>query len=47
LTELGHGSDVDKLETTATFDPETSQFILNSPTETSMKFWIGSLGKTA
>ena len=45
LTELGHGSDVSKLETTAHFDPEASEFILNSPTETSMKFWIGNLGK--
>lgn len=47
LTELGHGSDVDKLETTAHFDPEANQFILHSPTETSRKFWIGNLGKTA
>ena len=47
LTELGHGSDVDHMETTATFDAEAGQFVLNSPTETSMKFWIGNLGKTA
>lgn len=47
LTELGHGSDVSSLETTAHFDAETNEFILNSPTETSRKFWIGSLGKSA
>lgn len=47
LTELGHGSDASRLETTAKFDPETNEFILNSPTETSRKFWIGNLGKTA
>lgn len=47
LTELGHGSDVSKIETTAQFDPEANQFIIHSPTETSRKFWIGNLGKTA
>jgi acyl-CoA oxidase len=35
------------METTAHFDPEENQFILNSPTDTSMKFWIGNLAKTA
>ncbi|KAL9258972.1 Peroxisomal acyl-coenzyme A oxidase 1-like protein [Drosera capensis] len=34
-TELGHGSNVQGLETTATFDPETDEFIINSPTLTS------------
>lgn len=47
LTELGHGSNVRAMETTATYDTETKEFVLNSPTETSLKFWIGSLGKTA
>ncbi|CAI2360375.1 unnamed protein product [Moneuplotes crassus] len=47
LTELGHGSDVSKLETTAHFDPISNQFIFNSPTETSRKFWIGNLASTA
>lgn len=45
LTELGHGSNVRGVETTATYDPETQEFILNSPTKTSMKFWLGNLGK--
>ena len=36
-TELGHGSNVQGLETTATFDPQTDQFILHSPTQTSSK----------
>lgn len=36
-TELGHGSNVKGLETTATFDPLTDEFILNSPTLTSTK----------
>jgi len=46
-TELGHGSDVRSLETTATFDKETDQFIINSPTITSTKFWPGDLGLVA
>ncbi|KAA3439082.1 peroxisomal acyl-coenzyme A oxidase 1-like [Gossypium australe] len=34
-TELGHGSNVQGLETTATFDPETDEFVIHSPTLTS------------
>ena len=44
-TELGHGSDVSRLETTATLDKTTDEFIINSPTITSTKFWPGDLGK--
>jgi hypothetical protein len=36
-TELGHGSNVQGLETTATFDPKTDEFIIHSPTLTSSK----------
>ncbi|THH05030.1 hypothetical protein EW146_g10011 [Bondarzewia mesenterica] len=46
-TELGHGSNVSALETTATFVPDTQEFEINSPTLTSSKWWIGGLGKTA
>ncbi|KAF8056038.1 peroxisomal oxidase [Lyophyllum atratum] len=46
-TELGHGTNVGKLETTATFIPETQEFEINSPTLTSSKWWIGALGKTS
>ena len=48
-TELGHGSNVRALETTATFQPDTKggSFIINSPTITSAKFWPGTLGRTA
>ena len=47
LTELGHGSNIRDMETTATYDPDTQEFVINSPTETSHKCWIGSLGKSA
>ncbi|KAL1916383.1 uncharacterized protein VTP21DRAFT_5574 [Calcarisporiella thermophila] len=46
-TELGHGSNVQGLETTATYIPETREFELHSPTLTSSKWWSGGLGKSA
>ncbi|KAL1867617.1 hypothetical protein Plec18167_008617 [Paecilomyces lecythidis] len=46
-TELGHGSNVRGLETTATWSPEDKTFIINSPSLTASKWWIGSLGRTA
>lgn len=44
-TELGHGSDVASLETTATLDKTTDEFIIHSPTLTSTKMWPGDLGR--
>ncbi|KAK6730976.1 hypothetical protein RB195_007444 [Necator americanus] len=46
-TEMGHGTNLRKLETTATYDPKTQEFILHSPTTTSMKWWPGNLGKSS
>ena len=46
-TEMGHGSNIAGLETTATFDKEKDEFIIHSPTITSTKFWPGSLGIVA
>lgn len=40
-TELGHGTFVRGLETTATYDAETGEFVLNSPTLSSYKWWPG------
>ena len=37
LTELGHGSNVAKLETIASYNHKTREFIFNSPTKTSAK----------
>ena len=36
------GTFIRGLETTATYDPATEEFIINSPTLTSMKFWPGA-----
>eukprot|EP00347_Sterkiella_histriomuscorum_P013776 403363411 len=46
-TELGHGSDVQGLQTTATYDPTTKEIVFHSPTIESTKFWPGGLGKTS
>jgi len=46
-TELGHGTNVQCLETTATYIPESDEFDIHSPTLTSTKWWVGGLGKTA
>ncbi|PIO26413.1 hypothetical protein AB205_0002950, partial [Aquarana catesbeiana] len=40
-TEMGHGTHLRGLETTATYDPSTQEFILNSPTVSSIKWWPG------
>lgn len=46
-TELGHGSNVRNLETTATWNREDGTFTLHTPSLTASKWWIGSLGKAA
>nr|XP_046186194.1 peroxisomal acyl-coenzyme A oxidase 1-like isoform X1 [Oncorhynchus gorbuscha] len=46
-TELGHGTHLRGLETMATYDPATQEFVMNSPTITSIKWWPGGLGKTS
>ena len=44
-TELGHGSFVQGVETTATFDKATQEFVINTPTITATKFWPGDMSK--
>lgn len=43
-TELGHGTFLRNLETTAQFDFDTDEFIIRSPTPSSTKYWPGGLG---
>ncbi|OMC55510.1 acyl-CoA oxidase [Mycobacterium sp. IS-836] len=47
MTETGHGSDVQALETTATYDPETEEFVVDSPSPTARKDYIGGAAQTA
>jgi acyl-CoA oxidase len=46
-TELGHGSNVRGLQTIAEYDKITEEFVLNTPTLQSIKWWPGCLGKIA
>lgn len=47
MTELGHGSNVAGLETTATFDRESDTFIINTPHLRATKWWIGGAASSA
>jgi acyl-CoA oxidase len=42
MTETGHGSDVASIATTATFDPETQEFVVNTPFRAAWKDYIGN-----
>ena len=46
-TEMGHGSDVSQLMTTATYDEKTKEYVIHTPCLEATKFWPGGLGKTA
>lgn len=45
-TEMGHGSNIQALQTTATFDAATDEFVLKTPTIHAFKWWPGTLGRT-
>ncbi|XP_047325220.1 acyl-coenzyme A oxidase 2, peroxisomal-like [Impatiens glandulifera] len=42
MTELHHGSNVQGLQTTALFDPITDEFIIDTPNDGAIKWWIGN-----
>lgn len=42
-TELGHGTDVQGLETVASFDTDTQEFVIHTPNIAAIKFWPGDL----
>jgi len=46
-TEIGHGSDVQRLQTQAVLDETTDEFVINTPDIKAAKFWPGELGKMA
>jgi acyl-CoA oxidase len=45
MTETGHGSDVQQLRTTCTYDPETETFDLHTPHQAARKDYIGNAAK--
>lgn len=42
MSETGHGSNVQALDTTATYDADTEEFVLHTPTEQGGKDYIGN-----
>ena len=40
LTELGYGNNAVEMETTATYDKDTDELIVNTPTPLAQKYWI-------
>ncbi|SHN04558.1 acyl-CoA dehydrogenase [Cryptosporangium aurantiacum] len=47
MTETGHGSDVQHLRTIATYDPETREFVVETPHEAARKDYIGGAARDA
>jgi acyl-CoA oxidase len=45
MTETGHGSDVQSLRTTATYDPATQEFVIHTPDEDARKDYIGNAAR--
>ncbi|TLM87680.1 acyl-CoA dehydrogenase [Pseudarthrobacter sp. NamE5] len=42
MTETGHGSDVASIATTATYDPDTEEFVVHTPFRAAWKDYIGN-----
>lgn len=42
MTETGHGSDVSSIATTATYDPDTEEFVLHTPFRAAWKDYLGN-----
>jgi acyl-CoA oxidase len=44
MTELGHGSNVQGIGTTAVYDKAAGEFVINTPHDVDRKWWIGHAG---
>lgn len=47
MTETGHGSDVQSILTTATYDPATDELVVHSPSPAARKDYIGGAARDA
>ncbi|RNI21634.1 acyl-CoA dehydrogenase [Flexivirga caeni] len=47
MTEVGHGSNVQALETTATYDDSTREFVIDTPSDSAVKTYIGNAARDA
>jgi acyl-CoA oxidase len=45
MTEAGHGSNVQELQTTATYDPDGGEFVIDTPAENAHKEYIGNAAR--
>src|SRR5215210_681656 len=45
MTETGHGSNVQALRTTATYDPATQEFVVHTPDDDARKDYIGNAAR--
>jgi acyl-CoA oxidase len=45
MTETGHGSDVQALQTTATYDAQAQEFVVHTPSDSARKDYIGNAAR--
>ena len=45
MTEIGHGSNVRDIETTATYDKATQEFVIHTPNEAARKTYVGNVAR--